>query len=85
MTELVVKNVEISTRTAAMAFRYKAPELFLAVLHVHRIEHHFRDLVRCLARNAQRAHPYRDRRKGRLATGLRPIGLSASGACLLKN
>ena len=85
VTELVVRGVEISTRNAAMAFRYKAPELFRAILHAHRIEHRFRDLVRYLAGNAQRAHPHRDRSKGRLATGLRPIGLSASGACLLKN
>lgn len=85
VTELVVRGVEISTRNAAMAFRYKAPELFRAILHAHRIEHRFRDLVRYLAGNAQRAHPHRDRRQGRLATGLRPIGLSASGACLLKN
>ena len=33
VTELVVRGVEISTRNAAMAFRYKAPELFRAVLH----------------------------------------------------
>ena len=85
VTELVVRGVEISTRNAAMAFRYKAPELFRAILHAHRIEHRFRDLVRYLAGNAQRAHPHRDRRQGRLATGIRPIGLSASGACLLKN
>jgi len=85
VTALVVTDVEISTRNAAMAFRYKATDLFKAVLQAHRVAHRFRDLVRYLASNAQRAHPNRDRRKGRLATGLRPIGLSASGACLLKN
>ena len=85
MTELVVRDVEISTRNAAMAFRYKAPDLFRAILHAHRVAHRFRDLVRYLAGNAQRAHPNRDRTTGRLATGLRPIGLSVSGACLLKN
>ena len=85
VTELVVRGVEISTRNAAMAFRYKAPDLFRALLQSHRVQHRFQDLVRYLAGNAQRAHPTRDRRKGRLATGLRPIGLSASGACLLKN
>ena len=84
-TELVVRDVEISTRNAAMAFRYKATDLFRALLHAHRVAHRFRDLVRYLADNAQRAHPNRDRRKGRLATGLRPIGLSVSGAYLLKN
>ncbi len=85
VTELVVRGVEISTRNAAMAFRYKAPDLFRALLQSHRVQPRFHDLVRYLARNAQRAHPTRDRRKGRLATGLRPIGLTASGACLLKN
>ena len=35
VTELVVRGVEISTRNAAMAFRYKAPELFRAILHAH--------------------------------------------------
>jgi hypothetical protein len=85
VTELVVRDVDISTRTAAMAFRYKATDLFKAVLQAHRVAHHFRDLVRYLAGNAQRAHPNRDRTTGRLATGLRPIGLSISGACLLKN
>ena len=85
VTELVVRDVDISTRNAAMAFRYTATDLFKALLQAHRVAHHFRDLVRYLADNAQRAHPNRDRRKGRLATGLRPIGLSVSGACLLKN
>jgi len=85
VTELVVRDVEISTRNAAMAFRYKATDLFRALLHAHRVAHRFRDLVRYLADNAQRAHPNRDRRQGRLATGLRPISLSVSGACLLKN
>ena len=85
VTELVVGDVEISTRNAAMAIRYKATDLFVALLHAHRVAHRFRDLVRYLADNAQRAHPNRDRRMGRLATGLRPIGLSVSGACLLKN
>ncbi len=85
VTELVVRDVEISTRNATMAFRYKAPDLFRALLHAHRVAHRFRDLVRYLADNAQRAHPSRDRTKGRLATGLRPIGLSVSGACQVKN
>ena len=85
VTELVVRHVDISTRNAAMAFRYKAPDLLRALLYAHRIEHRFRELVRYVAENAQRAHPHRDRTKGRLATGLRPIGLSVSGACLLKN
>jgi hypothetical protein len=85
VTELVVRHVDISTRNAAMAFRYKAPDLLRALLNAHRIEHRFRELVRYVAENAQRAHPHRDRTKGRLATGLRPIGLSVSGACLLKN
>ena len=85
VTELVVTDVEISTRHAARAFRYTATDLFKAVLQAHRVAHRFRDLVRYLADNAQRAHPSRDRRQGRLATGLRPIGLSVSGACRLKN
>ena len=85
VTELVVRDVDISTRNAAMAFRYKATDLFKAVLQAHRVTHRFRDLVRYLADNAQRAHPNRDRTKGRLATGLRPIRLSVSGAYLLKN
>lgn len=31
VNELVVRDVEISTRNAAMAFRYKAPDLFRAL------------------------------------------------------
>lgn len=85
VTELVSRDAEISTRAVAMAFRYKAPELFRAMLHAQRIDRRFRDLVTYLAGNAQRAHPNRDRKTGRLAIGLRPIGLSVSGACLLKN
>ena len=85
VTELVVRDVEMSTRNVAMAFGYKAHGLLQALLDGGNVERHLGDLVLYLAANARRAHPRRDRRTGRLATGLRPVGLSASGAALLKN
>ncbi len=85
VTELVVKDVGISTRNVAMAFGYKAEGLLQALLDGHGVRKRLKELVRYLTENAQRAHPKRDRRTGRLAAGLRAIRLSASGAALLKN
>jgi IS4 transposase len=85
VTELVVRDVEISTRNVAMAFGYKAHELLRALLQGRDVEKRLKDLVHYLAGNARRAHPKRDRQSGRLAFGLRPLGLSVSGAALVKN
>ena len=85
VTELVVKDVQISTRNVAMAFGYKAEALLQALLKGRGVRKQLKRLVRYLADNAQRAHPKRDRETGRLADGLRPLRLSASGAALLKN
>jgi len=85
VTELVVKQAEISTRNVAMAFGYKAETLLQALLEGRGVRKRLKGLVRYLAENARRAHPKRDRRTGRLADGLRAVRLSASGAALLKN
>lgn len=72
-------GVAISTRKAAMALRYR----FTAMLHTlltgsaRRLVTVMNETLRYLAGNAQRAHPERERRVGRLKLGLAPVFLEA--------
>lgn len=67
-------KVPMSTQKVAMSMQYVLLDILYALLHApttlaHMIERGFS----YLAQNAQRAHPKRDERKGRLKLGLQPV------------
>ena len=68
-------GVEIATRKVAMCAHHVLIAIFNALLHSgHRtLITAFNNAVQYLATNAQRTHPKRDRRMGRLQLGLEPI------------
>jgi hypothetical protein len=85
-----ISGIELSTQRVAACARHFFDEILRA------LQRGARTLRRCLAEtlgflgdNARRAHPKRDRKRGRLATGLRPVSTSgaagarrrAGGAC----
>lgn len=71
----LLTGVEISTRKVAMCAVHVLLEIFVTL--VRRSHYRFRlawqRAITYLSANAQRAHPKRDRKIGRLATGLQPI------------
>ena len=69
-----LRGVEVSTRKAAMCARHGLGELFraLATERSRGLLPALRRLVDYLASNALRAHPKRDRERGRLQFGLEP-------------
>lgn len=70
--------VPISTRKVAMCLRHVLTDVFWALLHApRRFASTMRRALEYLADNAQRAHPERDKRKGRLKLGLEHVYLSA--------
>ncbi len=71
-TQLLWHAVEISTRKTAMSLRYHLDAFIRSLILGRPIYGALEKLFRFLKENAQRAHPKRDRLKGRLATGLRP-------------
>ena len=71
-TQLLWKAVEISTRKTAMSLRYHLDEVIRALLFGQSLPEALEKLFRFLRKNAQRAHPKRDRASGRLAMGLQP-------------
>ncbi len=73
-----VHGVEISTRKVAMSCGYLFIKLACRLLSTKPsgIRSEFKELLRFLSQNATRAHPKRDRRTGRLASGLEPVGCS---------
>ncbi len=80
-TSALFDELDVSTRKAAMTMTTHLKDLFRAMLRGHRTRKTralLRQLVRHLKRYARRAHPKRDRKTGRLSTGLRPIETQAS-------
>lgn len=71
-TQLIWKAVEISTRRTAMSLRYHLDRVIRALLFGRSFPEVLEKLFRFLRKNAQRAHPKRDRSSGRLAMGLQP-------------
>lgn len=74
-TTQLVKGVEVSTRKVAMCAHHVLAEIFrvLASDQPRRLGSAFEAALEYLAVNAQRAHPKRDRRTGRLRLGLEPL------------
>jgi hypothetical protein len=70
--------VPISTQKVAMCLRHVLTDVFRALLHApRRFASTMRRALEYLADNAQRAHPKRDKRKGRLKLGLEHVYFSA--------
>ncbi len=64
----------ISTRKVAMCVHHFLPAVFHALMHFQRkLTGALRRLFQYLAKNAQRAHPERDKLTGRSKTGLIPV------------
>ena len=84
--QAVSRGVEVSTRIAAMALVHHLPRLFDAMLQHQPIRGPLEKLLEFLATTCRRAHPSRDRRSGRLSSGLRPAHLNARLAtCVVKD
>ena len=79
-TQVAHDGLETSTRRTAMALTYKLPAVIGALLGGRGLRAAFKDLLSSLATNARRAHPERDRRRGRLRAGLRHVK-AASWSC----
>jgi len=71
-TQRLLPNVETSTQRVAKSIGEPLRELLVAVAEHRALRGPLRRLVDSLSTQARRAHPTRDRRKGRLATGLQP-------------
>jgi hypothetical protein len=70
----IVGKVAISTLKAAKMMAAHLPRLFQALLtSTDELERVFEGVLDDLIRQAKRAHPARDRRKGREQSGLRPV------------
>ena len=70
-----VKSVDISTRKVAMCAVEILPNLFksVALKRWSQLRIVFNKAIEFLSKNALRAHPKRDREKGRLTLGMEPI------------
>ena len=69
-------GVELSTQRAASSARHFLDDVFDGLIAgLRTLQHALQRTIAFLEENARRAHPARDRRSGRLATGLRPIGV----------
>lgn len=85
-TQLALDRVEISTRRVAMSLAFHLQPLMERLLNGLCIRSPFRELLEYLRGNARRAHPARDRKRGRLRDGLRPLTMDgALRFCPLKN
>lgn len=84
--QAVSSGVEVSTRIAAMSLAHHLPRLLDALLLGRSLRGPLGELLEFLATTCRRAHPARDRKRGRLASGLRPTYLNARLAtCVAKN
>lgn len=72
-TQAVFEGLETSTRRVAMAVPHHLPRLFRAILRGRGMRPALVSLMEFLAMTSQRAHPTRDRARGRLQTGLQPV------------
>lgn len=67
-------QVPISTRRVAMCLHHVLSDIFRALLHCqHQLNHTIERALEYLSHNAQRAHPKRDQRSGRLKLGLEHV------------
>lgn len=67
-------QVPISTRKVAMCLHHVLSDLFRALMHAQRqLNNTLRRALQYLSLNAQRAHPKRDQRSGRLKLGLEHV------------
>ncbi len=67
-------GVELSTQRVAGSARHFLDDLFAGLIAgLRALRRALQRMIAFLDENARRAHPARDRRSGRLATGLRPI------------
>lgn len=75
-TTQLITGVEISTRKVAMCAVHVLLEVFVSLVRKspYRLLLAWRRAIKYLASQAQRAHPVRDRKSGRLAIGLVPLG-----------
>jgi hypothetical protein len=74
----LVGGKPISTRRVAMCSGHAIEELAAALLACVSIASAFRDAMAFLLANARRSNPVRDRKTGRLRTGLRVVGVAAT-------
>jgi hypothetical protein len=74
----IVTRTELSTQRVAKSTQHFIPAIISALLSMslHQIICALRAALEFLTVNATRAHPERDRLKGRLQAGLRPIALA---------
>jgi len=74
-TTQLIAGVEISTRKVAMCAVHVLLEVFVALVKKssYRVLLAWRRAIKYLASQAQRAHPKRDRKSGRLAIGLESL------------
>ena len=76
--QLIAEVATSTLRTAKCAWQVLPAIIEALVLcQPHRLRAAFIRAIDYLTINAQRAHPHRDRRAGRLATGLKPVFRSA--------
>ncbi|CAN0463992.1 unnamed protein product, partial [Phaeothamnion confervicola] len=75
-----ITRVPISTQRVAKCIHHVLDDLFYALLHDHErlLEYMYRT-IKYLARTARRAHPERDRGRGRLKLGLLHVALDDEG------
>jgi hypothetical protein len=84
--QAVSSGIEVSTRNAAMSLGHHLPLLIHALLNARPIGVILNVILDFLRSACRRAHPARDRKRGRLASGLRPAFLSRSLAtCVAKD
>jgi hypothetical protein len=74
----LVARVELSTRRAASSAQHYLIGIINALFSLsnRRIVSAIKKSIAFLITNAKRAHPKRDRRKGRLSAGLRPVAMA---------
>ena len=67
-------QVPISTRKVAVCLHHVLSDIFRALMHSQRqLQKTLQRALRYLSLNAQRAHPIRDQRSGRLKLGLQHV------------
>ena len=67
-------QVPISTRKVAMCLHHLLSEIFRTLMHAQRqLQKTIKRALHYLSLNAQRAHPKRDQRSGRLKLGLQHV------------
>lgn len=74
-TTQFLKKVEVSTRKVAMCAVEVLPDIFKAIVlkKWHKLKRVFYEAIVFLSTNALRAHPKRDREKGRSKLGMTPV------------